>query len=56
MDSTATLADPFADISDLFNLSPRTSPVVSLPTASDSGDCTNDGCTGSCKAWLGRPP
>jgi hypothetical protein len=50
MDSTMTLPGLFAEITDLFDLDVRSTPVIPLPTAADSGDCTNDGCTASCNS------
>lgn len=41
-------ADLSADLTDLFNLDARTMSVATLPSAGDSADCTNDGCTRSC--------
>ncbi|HEX5113643.1 MAG TPA: hypothetical protein VFW65_00440 [Pseudonocardiaceae bacterium] len=54
MNSTAPIAEASAsaelsaDVADLFDLDPRTAPIVTLPTGNDSADCTNDGCTKSC--------
>lgn len=54
MDATSTMSNPTTgtdvctDLDDLFALDPRTEPLAALPAAADSGDCTNDGCTGSC--------
>lgn len=39
-----------ADLTDLFSLDVRTSSVATLPSAGDSADCTNDGCTASCQS------
>jgi hypothetical protein len=50
MDSTMTLPGPSPEIMDLFDLDVRRAPVIPLPSAADSGDCTNDGCTGSCNS------
>ncbi|MFF0574032.1 hypothetical protein ACFY19_25740 [Streptosporangium saharense] len=44
----ATEAELSAQIADLFDLAPTTTPVNVLPTMGDSGNCTNDGCTKSC--------
>ncbi len=37
--------DPFAD---LFTLDPHVGAAENLNGHTPSGDCTNDGCTGSC--------
>ncbi|WP_285704635.1 hypothetical protein [Microtetraspora sp. NBRC 16547] len=39
------VTDPFAD---LFTLDPHVGAADNLNGHTPSGDCTNDGCTGSC--------
>ncbi len=48
MGAITTPVDLFPEITDLFDLDVRTTPIAMLPTTGRSADCTNDGCTGSC--------
>ncbi|WP_322751886.1 MULTISPECIES: hypothetical protein [unclassified Frankia] len=46
MDDRSVLPTDVLD--ELFSLDPQVSPLGELAGFGDSGDCTNDGCTGSC--------
>jgi hypothetical protein len=46
MDNT-TVLNP--DIADLFSLEPQADPADELPRNADSADCTNNGCTNTCR-------